>query len=601
MIELVPPKETPYGRTNNDVDVLIIGAGISGMCTAIEMIRAGTGRNFIIVEKSSQVGGTWNDNAYPGCCCDGMHSPTLRMQTHAARDTKFLLSKVWSHLYSFSFEPNPNWTRQYPGQQEIQEYLIQVALKYQLYKHIRFTTAVDEARWDESTNKWRTTITRLGGKEAEIGSSYTITSDFLVSAVGQLNVPKYPDLKGLRDFKGKTMHTARWDWDYDVRGKRIGIIGTGATAAQVIPEIASVCKSLVIFQRTPAWVIPRHDAPITLTMQTVYKYVPFIRQRYRASLMDLRESNYEASVDPDSESHSHITKIARQHRFKQIPGKENNALRENLTPNYPFSCKRIIVSDDYYPSLLRENVSFETTPITEMTTTGCNVQSGAHHEMDLLITATGFRTTQFLYPIRIIGISGHSLEDAWSDYATAYLGISVQKMPNFGMLYGPNTNLAYSSLILQIEAQSKYIHTMISAVLNAKRKGKTLSLIPKDNVVMEYNQDIQDRLAHSTFSDPSCTSWFKNEAGLITHNWFASAVAYQKRTSFLDWTEYEICGTAAAAYTRKGVTRWKRVVEETQVSNLMAGLATIVVSGAMVAGYTLFGKTLIHATWMLNW
>ena len=527
------------------------------------MIKAGSGRNFIIVEKSSQVGGTWNDNRYPGCCCD-----------------------VLSHLYSYSFEPNPNWTREYPGQEEIHDYLISVAHKYQLYRHIRFNSSVDEARWDDGSNKWHTIISRLGGKEAEIGQTYTITSDFLVSAVGQLNAPKYPSLQGLENFKGRVMHSARWDWDFNLQGKRVGIIGTGATAAQIIPEIAPVCSRLVIFQRTPAWVMPRHDAAISATRQSIYKHVPFARKRYRASLMDFRESVADALFEPKSAKHDHITKISRQHLLTQLPGNENEPLRYALTPNYPFSCKRILVSDDYYPAMKLPNVTLETASIAEVTPTGITMagdEKTMHHDLDLLILATGFRTTQFLYPIQIYGRHSIPLSSAWSKTgAIAYLGITVENLPNFGMLYGPNTNLAHNSLILQIEAQSLYLNTLISSVIAAKRCRKNLWLEPKPKVVEAYNEEVQRRLANSTFADPNCTSWFKDEAGRITTNWCGSAVQYQERVNYVDWSDYVIEGTAAEEVERRGQTRWKRRVEETQVSDraliaMVAGAAAICV------------------------
>ncbi len=509
---------------------------------------------------------------------------------------------VLSHLYSFSFEPNAFWTREYPGQEEIQDYLIQVAHKYQLYRHIRFNSSVEEARWDDNSQKWRVVIKRLGGKEAEIGETYMVQSDFLVSAVGQLNMPKYPNIRGLSTFQGKVMHSARWDWNYDFRGKRIGIIGeyvtrpsfrvedthdsgTGATAAQIIPEVVQSCKNLTVFQRTPAWVMPRHDAPITPMRQMIYKYVPFVRRRYRASLMDFREYVFDAAFDSQSTTHRHITTISKGHMLAQLPGHSNIALREKLTPNYPFSCKRILVSDDYYPAMTRDGVTLETGSIAEITPTGVEVDNGSHYDIDLLILATGFRTTQFMYPIKIYGAGGYSLEEAWAQGASAYLGITAQNLPNFAMLYGPNTNLAHNSLILQIEAQSLYINTLISAVLASKRQGKTLRLEPKQEVVEEYNHEVQARLANSTFADPNCTSWFKDENGRITTNWYGSAISYQNRTNFVDWNDFEILGTAAQDLKKKGQTRWRRVVEETQVSNRMAGLASLGVIVACAAAF----------------
>jgi len=446
---------------------------------------------------------------------------------------------------------------------------------------------VDEARWDDTHNKWRTRIKRIGGKEAEIGESYTINSDFLVSAVGQLNEPHYPEVPGLDIFNGKIMHSARWDWDYSLRGKRVGIIGTGATAAQIIPEITPQCSQLVVFQRTPAWVMPRHDHAISPTRQAIYKYVPFVRKRYRASLMDVRESIFDAAFDPSSAKHSLVTNVSHNHMHTQLTGDCCTSLSEKLTPKYPFSCKRIIVSDDYYPALTKPNVFLETTAISQVTPTGITMANGTHHELDCIILATGFRTTKFLYPIRIYGSGGHSLSEAWENGASAYLGITVPSLPNFAMLYGPNTNLAYNSLILQIEAQSLYIKTLISAVLDSKRKGKTLRLEPKVEVVDRYNSEVQERLGKSTYADPSCTSWFKDEHGRITTNWCGSAIYYQERVNFVDWSDYDILGTAAVEVERKGKTRWRRRVEETQVSDrvLGVGAAGVFLFGMAVAGW----------------
>ena len=499
-------------------------------------------------------------------------------------------NQVWSHLYSLSFEPNFNWTRQYPGQEEIQDYLIQVAHKYQLYRHIRFSTAVEEAHWDDNSNQWQTTIRRLGGKEVEIGNEYMILSDFLVSAVGQLNVPKHSNLRGLEEFRGKVMHSARWDWDYDFREKKVGIVGSGATAAQIIPEIAASCKNLTVFQRSPVWVMPRHDATIGPAMQLMYRFVPFVRRRYRAALMDSREGFFDASYNAESSKHDFVMDVTKQHLLSQLPGDSNAALREKLSPTYPFGCKRCIVSDDYYPALAQENVTLETMPITGVSPGGVNVKGGIHYDFDLIIEATGFLTTQFMYPIKIYGTKGRSLEEMWAKGAKAHLGITVDNLPNFGMLYGPNTNLTYNSLILPIEAQSKYINALISSVLQAKRQGKSLSIQPKQQVVEDYNKEVQARLANSTFANPNCTSWFKNEAGLITNNWCASAIAYQERTCFVDWTDFDLRGTAAADVYKKGKTKWKRVVEETQISNGAIGLACLTAIGVSLAGYAFYKK-----------
>lgn len=313
-------------------------------------------------------------------------------------------------------------------------------MKYQLYRHIRFNTIVSSATWNEETGKWESKIERQGSKDAEFGQSYTITSDFVVSAVGQLNIPKYPDIEGLDSFQGKTMHSARWDWDFDLRGKRIGIIGNGATSAQIIPEIAKVASKLTVFQRTPNWVIPREDKEITPIRQAMYKYIPFVRRRYRAGLMDFREGFFDAVFDTKSAMHDYIASWSKEHMAAQLLGEQYADLRQKLQPKYAVGCKRVIISDDYFPSFTRTNVLLETTPIERITERGVAVQGGQEHEFDLLILATGFKTTQFMYPIKIHGKDGKSIEQIWADGAAAYLGMTVPELPNFSMLYGKLTS-----------------------------------------------------------------------------------------------------------------------------------------------------------------
>ncbi len=383
------------------------------------------------------------------------------------------------------------------------------------------------------------------------------------------------------------MHSARWDWDYKIRGERVGVIGTGATAAQIIPEVAHQVASLTNFQRTPAWVMPRNDKPIPPARRAIYKYIPFARRRYRASLMDFREGVFDAAYNPESTKHSHIASVSRQHMMTQLPSCASTKLRAALTPDYPFSCKRIIVSDDFYPALLRPNVSLETSSISHITPTGIQVQSGTHHDLDLLVLATGFKTTQFMYPIRIFGVDGVSLSDTWAaSGASAYLGMTVPTLPNFAMLYGPNTNLAHNSLILQIEAQSLYINCLISSVLGSKKQigGNALTLQPKQNVVEGYNREVQAKLGESTFADPRCTSWFKDEKGRITTNWCGSAVDYQKLTNFVDWSDYEIRDGEGNQIEKSGQTTWRRRVEETQVTDRALAIGAGVVMLAVMLG-----------------
>lgn len=316
-----------------------------------------------------------------------------------------------------------------------------VAQKYGLYKYIRFNTAVEEARWNEDSQKWETDVKVLGGKDAEFGERYTIRSDYLVSAVGQLNVPRLPEIEGLEGFKGKVMHSARWDWSYDLTGKKVAIIGNGATAAQIIPEVVKEVGNLTIHQRTPNWVIPRMDAPIGEGMRAVYRYLPFVRWRKRADMMDFRESFFDAVTDGSSAFAMMLEEQCKGMMRQQLPGKEE--LWRQLTPGYKVGCKRVIISDDYFPVFNRENVRLETGKIDRISETGI-VTDGKEEEYDLIILATGFRTVEFMHPIDITGQGGKKLQDVWKEGGQALYGVCVESMPNFGMLYGPNTNLGHN-------------------------------------------------------------------------------------------------------------------------------------------------------------
>ncbi|KAF4553234.1 Flavin-binding monooxygenase-like protein 7 [Elsinoe fawcettii] len=560
-----PWPEAPVGnKDHTQAAVVIVGAGISGMCTAIDLIKRNNCRNFVIVEKSSGVGGTWYDNKYPGCCCD-----------------------VFSMLYSFSFEQKPDWTREYPGQEEILEYLTGIAQKYNLYQHIRFNTYVEEARWDDQALKWRTKVSTVGGsKEAEASPGYEITSDFFVSAVGQLNVPKWPDaIPGLRDFKGKMMHSARWDWSYDLNNKKIAIIGNGATAVQIIPEIQKVASSVTVYQRTPNWVVPRQDAEVPSYARNLMKYIPPLRARKRSLQMDFRESTYDGLVNPSSMISSEFRRLCLEMINVSFPN--DPEMRKTLTPNYSPGCKRILISDDYYPALAQPNVRLETRAISKITSTGISVSPDAHEEYDLIVLATGFQTLSFLHPIKIYGTNSLPLSTPWSQGATALYGVLAPSCPNFGMLYGPNSNLGHNSIILMIEAQSRYINALITPVLSARRQGRSLALLPKKARIEEYNAWVQKRLEGTSFADESCSSWYKNAEGKITNNWCGTVVEYQKLLEEVRWGDFEISGDGEGEVM--GERKWVgRVREETYLSNaaiaVMGAVGVVAAVGTVVLG-----------------
>jgi cation diffusion facilitator CzcD-associated flavoprotein CzcO len=404
--------------------------------------------------------------------------------------------------------------------------LMGVAHKYQLYRYIRFNTSVDSAKWDDAEKKWKTKVTVQGSKDAEFGSSYTLTSDFLVSAVGQLNQPRLPNIDGLDKFKGKLMHSARWDWSYDLRGKKVAIIGNGATAAQIIPEVVKEVGSLTIHQRTPNWVIPRMDTAIPAWKRSMYRYLPYVRWRKRADMMDFREAFYDAVFDNDSPTAQFLEGQSKEQMHTQLASKPE--LWEALQPKYKIGCKRVIISDDYFPVFLRDNVKLETGKIDRISEKGI-VTDGREDEYDLIVLATGFRTVEFMHPIEIHGSGGKTLESVWKEGGEALYGVTVESLPNFGMLYGPNTNLGHNSIILMIEAQSRYINGLIKEILAARKQGGQLVIKPKEARVAEFNKYLQDELQKSSFNDPNCGSWYKRQDnGKITQNWSQTVVKYQK-------------------------------------------------------------------------
>ncbi|KIW02426.1 uncharacterized protein PV09_06242 [Verruconis gallopava] len=544
-----PWPQVPIGnKDHTQAFVVIIGAGISGLCTAIDLITKNKCKNFIILEKSGGLGGTWRDNKYPGCCCD-----------------------VWSHLYSYSFEQNPDWTREYPGQEEILEYLVGVAQKYELYRYVRFNTAVESAVWDDAAKKWKTKVQVQGNKDAEFCPSYTITSDFLVSAVGQLNVPQMPSIPGLDEFKGKLMHSARWDWSYDLQGKAVAIIGNGATAAQIIPEIAPVVGSLTVYQRTPNWIVPRGDMPIPAWKRSLYRWVPYVRQRKRADFMDFREWTYGFVQGGSTATSAMFRDMSDQLMKTQLPNRED--LWKKLRPEYDIGCKRIIISDDYFPVFNRDNVRLETRHIDRITEDGI-VAGGEEQKYDLIICATGFKTVEFMYPIDVRGTGGRAIGDIWKEGGEALYGVTVESLPNFGMLYGPNTNLGHNSIILMIEAQSRYINALIAKVLEARLSGGQLVIQPNHQRMVEYNNKLQEELANTSFADPRCGSWYKRkDNGKITQNWSSTVIHYQTILSKVDWSDYDVSGTGAEKLKADGaVTKLGRVVEESLISYKAMGL-----------------------------
>lgn len=447
---------------------------------------------------------------------------------------------------------------------------------------------MSSATWSDSASKWTVNVRVTGGKESEFTSGYTIAADFLVSAVGQLNVPSYPKIPGLHHYQGKMMHSSRWDWSYNLEGKRIAVIGNGASAAQIVPEVAKVAKQLTVYQRTPGWVIPRHDGPTPTWKQWLFKYCPPIRWRVRAKQMDFRETFYTAVTDADSIWAQKMRDFCAMQAKAAFP--DQPEMWEKLIPKYSPGCKRTVISDDFYPTLAMEHVHLETRPITKITTSGIAVEAAEdpadneHRDFDLIILATGFKTVEFLFPMKLVGSKGVTLDEMWKDGAQAYYGCTVPNMPNFGMFYGPNSNLGHNSLILTIEAESRYLNTLIAPILAARGEGKTLALSPREDLTAQWNADLQKRLNETSYADPRCTSWFKDpKTGRITTTWKGTAVDFQKALELLRWDDFVATGDAVASVRGRKDAKIPRVVEETQVSDMTLMLGAVGVVGALVA------------------
>lgn len=479
-----------------DVKVAILGAGFAGLCMGLTLKAAGEA-SFAILEKASEVGGTWRENIYPGCGCD-----------------------IPSHLYSYSFEPNPDWPEIYSAQPEILAYIKGVAEKHGLYSHLRFDSEVVGATWDEAEQLWR--VRTADGAE--------ITAEAFVTAWGQLNRPKLPPIEGRDTFAGTAFHSANWNSSIDLAGKRVAVIGNGASAIQFVPEVAKVAGHLTVFQRSPSWIVPRMNRPYTDEEKGRFRNEAGFREHVRQQIFDMAEDRLAARragvplEDPP---------IPLVHLHAQVQDPE---LRAKLTPDYEVGCKRVLISNDFYPALTRPNVTLVTDAIARMTPQGVVDAMGVLHEADVVIYATGFETKSFAGETAIVGVNGVSLAQAWAKGPEAYLGITVAGFPNLFMMYGPNTNLGHNSIIYMIEAQAGY-------VLQALKAGAPVSVRPE--VMARYNDEIQAQLANTPWAG-SCTSWYKTPEGKILNNWPGTARAYAETVARFDPADYQILGAKIA-------------------------------------------------------
>jgi cation diffusion facilitator CzcD-associated flavoprotein CzcO len=484
--------------------VAIVGTGFSGLGMAIRLKQAGID-DFVVFERAGDVGGTWRDNTYPGAACD-----------------------VPSHLYSFSFAPNPDWSRTFSPQPEIWDYLRRCAGHFDVLPHIRFGHEVTGARWDEERSRW----------EIETAGGGSFSAQVLVAGTGPLSEPAYPRIPGLESFEGNAFHSARWDHDQDLRGRRVAVIGTGASTIQVVPRIQPEVERLHLFQRTPPWVMPHADRALSERERTIYRRLPLAQRAMRAGIFWARET----FVIPFM--HRRLAKLperaARRHLAKQVPDPE---LRRRLTPDYTFGCKRVLISNDYLPAVAQPNVELVTDGIREVRGRSIVTGDGVEREVDVIVFGTGFKVMDMPAAEIIRGRGGRSLADVWQGSMSAYLGTSVAGFPNLFMMTGPNTGLGHNSMVYMIESQLDYV---LGALRTMEERGVT-ALDVRAEVQDAYNEELQKSLEGTVWTSGGCASWYLDDTGRNPTLWPGASWRFRQRTRRFDPAAYELRTGAAVA------------------------------------------------------
>jgi cation diffusion facilitator CzcD-associated flavoprotein CzcO len=472
------------------------GGGFGGIGLGAKLKKRGID-DFLILEKSNSVGGVWHNNRYPGAACD-----------------------VPAHLYSFSFEPKADWSQKYATQPEILAYLIHCARKYGLEPHLRLGTEVAEARWEEARGRWIVTAADGGLFEAQA----------LIAATGQLSRPFTPQILGAASFSGRMFHSAECsacDW----RGRSVAVIGTGATAIQLVPAIAPLVSKLYLFQRSAAYVLPKRDRIYPRWQIQLYKCCPGV----------LRLSRLLTYLQHEQTAFAFVTwrgalRVKRRAFFRHLQrGIGKAELRERLVPDYRLGCKRMLLSNDFYPAMDRANVELVTERIREIRPGGIVTEAGIERPVDCIVFATGFAAADFLAPIRVIGLQGQELQHAWKSGAEAYLGMTVAGFPNFFMLYGPNTNLAHNSIVFMLESQISYVLACLARLARGERR----SIEVKQSAQQRFNARIQRRLQNAIWSK-GCTSWYLNVAGKNTSIWPGYSFMFRLQTRVPNWNDYAV-------------------------------------------------------------
>jgi cation diffusion facilitator CzcD-associated flavoprotein CzcO len=480
------------------IEVAVVGSGFSGIGMGITLLQAGID-DFVLFEKDDDLGGTWRDNTYPGCACD-----------------------IPSYLYSYSFEPNPDWSRMFAPWDEILDYLRRCADKYGVTPHIRFGTEVTEAEFDERAGRW--TLTTSAGQ---------VSARVLVTGVGILHQPRLPDIPGLGSFAGTTFHSARWRHDHDLTGRRVAAIGTGASAIQYVPKVAEQAAQLDVYQRTAPWVTPRMDRAVGPRERRLHARFPAGQRAIRDAIyliLELRGVGF--AVHPRMMKALELQ--ARFHLRRQV---KDPGLRARLTPDYQIGCKRVLLSDDYYPALTRPNVELVTDRITRVTPDGVRTADGVERRCDTIVLGTGFELAANLTRMRITGRDGLKLDEEWKrDGMSAHLGMTVAGFPNLFLLTGPNTALGHSSLLFMVESQLRYV---LQAIDVLRRYGGASYLEVREDVQRRFTGGVRGKLGDAVWQT-GCGSWYLDDQGRNTAIWPHFTTGYWWRTRRLDPSDYAL-------------------------------------------------------------
>ncbi|HYN85019.1 MAG TPA: NAD(P)/FAD-dependent oxidoreductase [Pyrinomonadaceae bacterium] len=474
--------------------IAIIGTGFGGLGAAIRLKQEGFD-DFVLFERAGEVGGVWRDNTYPGCACD-----------------------VESHLYSFSFAPNPEWSHSFSRQPEIWDYLRRCAQDYGILPHIRFNHEVREAAWDESARQWRMET-----------SQGTFRASALVAAAGSLSEPRLPHIKGLESFEGRAFHSARWDHAFDLSGKRVAVMGTGASAIQFVPAIQPEVAKLYVFQRTAPWIVPRRDRPLREGERRLFRRFPAAQLAQRGAVYALRELLGFAFRRPGAMKY--FEWLALRQLQRQVP---DPALRARLKPDYTIGCKRILISNDYLPALTRPNVELVTDPIEEVRARSIVTKDGAEREVDAIIFGTGFHVTDLPFARHVRGRDGRTLEEVWAGSPRAHAGTTVAGFPNLFLLQGPNTGLGHTSVIYMLEAQ---IEHFLSA-LRFMRRHDLAAVEPRPEAQAAYVAEIDRMMTGTVWASGGCASWYMDSTGRNAAIWPRPTWQFRRRVASMNPREY---------------------------------------------------------------